>query len=62
MTLRQRYPSVRFDVFIPDKAAMSSPEFRFQDPTKAQSNKVLNAIQTLWKSITINLPTNVSSQ
>ena len=58
--IRQKASFECFNVFIPDKAAMNS-KFRFQDPTKIRSNKALNAIQTSWKSITILLPTNVSS-
>ena len=60
IALQQDSPFERFDLFVPDKAAVNFPQIRFQDPAKCRSNKVLNMTERAWKNIAVYVPTNVS--
>ena len=57
--LQQDGPFERFDLFVPDKAAINFPQIRFQDPAKVRSSKALNMTERVWNSTAIYVSTNV---
>ena len=59
--LQQDGPFERFNLFVPDKAAINFPQIRFQNPAKGRSNRVLNMTERAWKNIVVYVPINVSS-
>ena len=61
IALQQDSPFERFDLFVPDKAAVNFPQIHFQNPAKCRSNKVLNMTERAWKNIAVYVPMNVSS-